>query len=59
MQRLAGLKADSGPLAALYKTHPKTPPPAKERTTNTNTSLEKLAKASRGEGTRSSNSLNI
>jgi len=48
MQRLAGLKADSGPLAALYKTHP----PAKERATNTNTPLEKLDEASRGEGTR-------
>ncbi|HQN46407.1 MAG: hypothetical protein I8H82_01815 [Rhodocyclales bacterium] len=48
MQRLAGLKADSGPLAALYKTHP----PAKERATNTNTPLEKLDEASRGEDTR-------
>ncbi|MFZ2627898.1 MAG: M48 family metallopeptidase [Rugosibacter sp.] len=48
MQRLAGLKADTGPLAALYKTHPS----AKERATDINTALGKLDGASPGEGAR-------
>jgi len=48
MQRLAGLKADTDPLAALYKTHP----PAKERATDINIALGKLDGASPGEGER-------
>ena len=48
MQRLAGLKADTGPLAALYKTHP----PAKERATDIDAALGKLDGATPGEGAR-------
>lgn len=48
MQRLAGLKADSDALAALYKTHP----PAKERATDIDAALGKLDGATPGEGAR-------
>ena len=48
MQRLAGLKADTGTLAALYKTHP----PAKERATDIDAALGKLDGATPGEGAR-------
>lgn len=48
MQRLAGLKADTGPLAALYKTHP----PAKERATDIDAALRKLKGTTPGDGAR-------
>lgn len=48
MQRLASLKADTGALAALYKTHPT----AKERVTDVDTALGKLKGASPGDGAR-------
>lgn len=48
MQRLASLKADTGALAALYKTHP----PAKERATDIDAALGKLDGATPGEGAR-------
>lgn len=48
MQRLASLKADTGALAALYKTHPT----AKERVTDVEKALGKLLGAAAGEGAR-------
>jgi predicted Zn-dependent protease len=48
MQRLAGLKADTNALAALYKTHPT----AKERTEDVDKALGKLKGASPGDGAR-------
>ncbi|KAF0164314.1 MAG: peptidase M48 Ste24p [Rhodocyclaceae bacterium] len=54
MQRLASLKADTGALAALYKTHPT----AKERVTDVDKALSKLKGASPGEGARPELTLN-
>lgn len=48
MQRLASLKADSGPLAALYKTHPQ----AKDRAVDVDDGLKRLQGASAGDGAR-------
>ena len=48
MQRLASLKADTGALAALYKTHPT----AKERVMDVDRALGRLKGASPGEGAR-------
>ena len=48
MQRLAGLKAESGPLEALYKTHP----PASDRVSDVDQTLRKLKGAAAGEGAR-------
>jgi predicted Zn-dependent protease len=54
MQRLAGLKADTGALAALYKTHPT----AKERVVDVDGALGRLKGAAPGDGTRPELSLN-
>jgi len=54
MQRLASLKADTGALAALYKTHPT----AKERVTDVDRALGKLKGASAGDGARPELNLN-
>jgi predicted Zn-dependent protease len=54
MQRLAGLKADTGALAALYKTHPT----AKERVVDVDSSLGRLKGAAPGDGARPELSLN-
>jgi len=54
MQRLAGLKADTGALAALYKTHPT----AKERVVDVEKALGKLKGAAPGDGARPELSLN-
>ncbi|TXH90249.1 MAG: peptidase [Rhodoferax sp.] len=48
MQRLASLKAESGPLEALYKTHP----PASERVADVDQTLRKLTGAAAGDGAR-------
>jgi predicted Zn-dependent protease len=48
MQRLAGLKADTSALAALYKTHPT----AKERVEDIDKSIGKLVGAAAGDGAR-------
>ncbi len=48
MQRLAGLKAESGPLEALYKTHP----PAKDRVVDLEQTLKQLKGAAAGDGKR-------
>jgi predicted Zn-dependent protease len=48
MQRLAALKADTGALAALYKTHPT----AKERVVDVDAALGKLKGAAPGDGAR-------
>lgn len=54
MQRLAALKADTGALAALYKTHPT----AKERVVDVDNSLGRLKGAAPGDGARPELSLN-
>jgi predicted Zn-dependent protease len=54
MQRLAGLKADTGALAALYKTHPT----AKERVVDVDGALGRLKGAAPGDGARPELSLN-
>lgn len=54
MQRLAGLKADTGALAALYKTHPT----ARERVADVDKALGRLKGAAPGEGARPELSLN-
>jgi len=54
MQRLASLKADTGALAALYKTHPT----AKERVVDVDSSLGRLKGAAPGDGARPELSLN-
>jgi predicted Zn-dependent protease len=54
MQRLASLKADTGALAALYKTHPT----AKERVTDVDKALGRLKGAAPGEGARPELTLN-
>lgn len=54
MQRLASLKADTGALAALYKTHPT----AKERVVDVDNSLGRLKGAAPGDGARPELSLN-
>lgn len=54
MQRLASLKADTGPLAALYKTHPT----AKERVVDVDAALGRLKGAAPGDGARPELSLN-
>ncbi|MCK9380542.1 MAG: M48 family metalloprotease [Sulfuritalea sp.] len=54
MQRLASLKADTGALAALYKTHPT----AKERVIDVDQALGKLKGAAPGEGARPELTLN-
>ena len=54
MQRLAGLKADTNALAALYKTHPT----AKERVVDVDNSLGRLKGAAPGDGARPELSLN-
>lgn len=54
MQRLAGLKADTGALEALYKTHPT----AKERVVDVDEALGKLKGAAPGEGARPELTLN-
>jgi len=48
MQRLAGLKADTGPLQALYKTHPS----ARDRAADIDQALTRLSGAAAGEGAR-------
>jgi predicted Zn-dependent protease len=48
MQRLAALKADTGALAALYKTHPT----AKERVVDVDAALGRLKGAAPGDGAR-------
>lgn len=48
MQRLAALKADTGPLQALYKTHPS----AKDRAADIDQALTRLTGAAAGEGAR-------
>ena len=48
MQRLASLKAESGPLEALYKTHP----PDSDRVSDVDQTLRKLKGAGAGEGAR-------
>ncbi|MCF8151599.1 MAG: M48 family metalloprotease [Burkholderiaceae bacterium] len=55
MQRLASLKADTGALAALYKTHPT----AKERVVDVDAALGKLKGAAPGEGARPELTLNV
>lgn len=54
MQRLASLKADTGALAALYKTHPT----AKERVVDVDGALGRLKGATPGDGARPELSLN-
>lgn len=54
MQRLAALKADTGALAALYKTHPT----ARERVVDVDNSLGRLKGAAPGDGARPELSLN-
>lgn len=54
MQRLAALKADTGTLAALYKTHPT----AKERVVDVDSSLGRLKGAAPGDGARPELTLN-
>jgi predicted Zn-dependent protease len=54
MQRLAALKADTGALAALYKTHPT----AKERVVDVDNSLGRLKGAAPGDGARPELTLN-
>ena len=54
MQRLASLKADTGALAALYKTHPT----AKERVVDVDGALGRLKGAAPGAGARPELSLN-
>ena len=54
MQRLASLKADTGALAALYKTHPT----ARERVVDIDKALGKLKGASPGDGARPELTLN-
>jgi predicted Zn-dependent protease len=54
MQRLAGLKADTGALAALYKTHPT----AKERVVDVDGALGRLKGAAPGDGARPELTLN-
>jgi len=54
MKRLAGLKADTGALAALYKTHPT----AKERVADVDQALGQLKGASPGDGARPELTLN-
>lgn len=48
MQRLASLKTDSGPLEALYKTHP----PASDRVADVDQTLRRLTGAAAGDGAR-------
>lgn len=48
MQRLSSLKAESGPLEALYKTHP----PASDRVSDVDQALHKLKGAAAGDGAR-------
>jgi beta-barrel assembly-enhancing protease len=55
MQRLAALKADTGSLEALYKTHPT----AKERVVDVDTALGKLKGAAPGDGARPELTLNV
>ena len=54
MQRLAGLKADTGALEALYKTHPT----AKERVVDVDEALGRLKGAGPGDGARPELTLN-
>lgn len=54
MQRLAGLKADTNALEALYKTHPT----AKERVVDVDEALGKLKGAAPGDGARPELTLN-
>lgn len=54
MQRLAALKADTGALAALYKTHPT----ARERVVDVDNSLGRLKGAAPGDGARPELTLN-
>ncbi len=54
MQRLASLKADTGALAALYKTHPT----AKERVVDVDGALGRLKGVAPGDGARPELSLN-
>lgn len=55
MQRLAALKADTGALEALYKTHPT----AKERVVDVEKALDRLKGAAPGDGARPELSLNL
>ncbi len=55
MQRLASLKADTGALEALYKTHPT----AKERVVDFEAALGKLKGAAPGDGARPELTLNV
>jgi hypothetical protein len=48
MKRMAELKADTGSLASLYKTHPR----ASERAVDVGNALERLEGATPGSGAR-------